>query len=384
MMGNEPINDYVQRIIEGAVAQAASDIHFEPYEDFFRIRYRVDGVLREADRPIAALAPRVASCLKVMARLDIAERRLPQDGRLSLLLSNGECRDIRVSSLPTAFGEKIVLRLLAPKLALALADLGLEEAQLALLRRELERPHGLVLVCGPTGSGKSATLHACMAHLNGVGLNLSSVEDPVEIVLPGINQVAVNDKAGLGFSVALRALLRQDPDVIMVGEMRDALTADIAVKAAQTGHLVLSSLHTRSAQAAMTRLMNMGVAPFNLASALVLVVSQRLLRRVCPLCSRTQGVSRTQLERLGWVGDVPHVVACREPAGCRVCHGTGYGGRIAAFELLPLSEAALQRVLDAGGAHALPAALTGLRQAGLQKAVRGETTLSEVMAMTPD
>lgn len=384
MLGSEPIADYVQRMVEMAVAQGASDVHFEPYEDFFRVRFRIDGLLCEADRPPPGMRERLASRLKVMARLDIAERRLPQDGRLSLALPDGSSRDVRVSTLPTVGGEKIVLRLMAPALALPLSALGLTPEQLALLEQMLARPHGMLLVTGPTGSGKSATLYACVAALNHVVRNLCTVEDPVEIALPGVNQVAVNDKAGLGFAVALRALLRQDPDVIMVGEMRDALTADIAVKAAQTGHLVLSSVHTPSAQATLARLVNMGVTPFNLASALSLIVSQRLARRLCLACRRPYPVSAALLQRLGWRGALSGEPMCWEAVGCPACSGTGYRGRIGLFELLPLDEEILAALQQGGGARLTRPAVHDLRRAGLEKALAGDTSLAEVAAVTPE
>jgi type IV pilus assembly protein PilB len=319
MLSNEPVAAYVARLIDAAQAAGASDIHFEPYEAFYRVRLRVDGRLQELDRPAPELKERLAARLKVMAQLDIAEKRLPQDGRLTLERESGPGLDLRLSSLPTVFGEKLVLRLLAPALNLPLQQLGLESAQLSLLQQVLERPHGLVLVSGPTGSGKSSTLYASLAYLNRGDLNLCSVEDPVEVALPGVNQVAVNDKAGLGFARALRALLRQDPDVIMVGEMRDALTADIAVKAAQTGHLVLSSVHTQSAQATLARLVNMGVAPFNLASSLSLIVAQRLLRRLCPACKRAHAPALSVLRELGWREALPPDAQCFEAGRCAAC-----------------------------------------------------------------
>lgn len=384
MRSNESIAEFVARMGQMAVQAGASDIHFEPYQDFYRIRVRVDGVLREVERPVLELKDRLASCLKVMARLDIAEKRLPQDGRMTLSLSQGQLRDVRVSSLPTVFGEKLVLRILAPSLALSLTELGLEPAQLELLQQLIARPFGLVLAAGPTGCGKSATLYACLTHLNHGALNLSSVEDPVEITLPGVNQVAVCDKAGLGFATALRALLRQDPDVIMVGEMRDGLTADIAVKAAQTGHLVLSSVHTHSARASLARLMNMGVAPFNLSSSLVLIISQRLLRRLCAACKRPHPVSPSLLAGLGWRGELPDEISCCEAVGCPVCHGSGFRGRVGVFELLSLDEQKLQVLLTCGAGQLPGMVCPDLRQAGLMKALRGETSLAEVAAMTPD
>lgn len=383
MLASESIADYVQRMLEGAVALGASDIHFEPYEGFYRVRYRVDGVLSEVDQPQLALRERLAARLKVMAGLDISEKRLPQDGRFSLQLLRGAVQNVRMSTLPTLFGEKIVLRLLAPTLALPLVELGLEPGQLALLQQAIAWPHGLLLVTGPTGSGKSATLYACLAALNQQGVNICTVEDPVEIALSGVNQVAVNEKIGLGFALTLRALLRQDPDVMMVGEMRDALTADIAVKAAQTGHRVWSSLHTNSAQAALARLLNMEVAWFNLASALSLIVSQRLARRLCDACKQPGPLSLTLLKGLGWQGALPPEAHCCVPTGCPACHGSGYRGRLGIFELLPLSEEALSGLWLDGALQLPPPAFPDLRRAGLMKALRGEISLAEAAAVTP-
>lgn len=373
MLAEAPIAEYMQRIVQQAVDLGASDIHFEPYETSFRIRYRIDGVLQETECPDIAVKERLISCLKVMARLDIAEKRLPQDGRLTIELVGQQNRDARMSTLPTAFGEKVVLRLLAPTLSLPLENLGLEAQQLNLLKETLARPDGLVLVTGPTGSGKSATLYACLAYLNTGQRNLCTVEDPVEIMLTGVNQVPVNEKIGLSFSTALRSLLRQDPDVIMVGEMRDAVTADIAVKAAQTGHLVFSTVHTQSAHATLARLINMGIAPFNLASCLSLIIAQRLIRRLCPHCKREQPISCRQEN----IEPPAHTFA---PVGCVVCHGSGYLGRLALFELLPLNEMLVQQALASGPALECSAGLS-LKRAALIPLRRGETSLSEITAL---
>lgn len=384
MASHEPVVEYVQRIVSEAVLQRASDIHLEPYDSHFRIRYRIDGKLIDVQVPVLPNPERLVSCLKVMARLDIAEKRLPQDGRIGFLLPGGGVQDLRLSTLPTINGEKIVLRLMAPARVLILEQLGMQSEQLALLRQRLARPHGLVLVTGPTGSGKSASLYACLLSMDSQALNICSVEDPVEVALAGINQVAVNDRAGLGFSLALRALLRQDPDVMMIGEMRDALTADIAVKAAQTGHLVLSSVHTQSAQASLARLVNMGVTPFNLASALSLIISQRLVRRLCSTCRREQPVSVSLLQRLGWRGMIPPGACCYEAAGCVHCSGSGYLGRVGLFELLPLDEDALESLRECGVPRLARQAMPDLRRAGLLKAMAGETSLAEVAACTPE
>jgi type IV pilus assembly protein PilB len=384
MSSHEPVVDYVRRIVSEAVLQRASDIHFEPYDSHFRIRYRIDGKLIEVHALPLPAPERLVSCLKVMARLDIAEKRLPQDGRIGFPLPGGERQDLRLSTLPTVHGEKIVLRLMAPAQVLGLEQLGMEPEQLELFRLRLAHPHGLVLIAGPTGSGKSATLYASLLSMDRLALNICTVEDPVEVALASVNQVAVNDKAGLGFALALRALLRQDPDVIMIGEMRDALTADIAVKAAQTGHLVLSSVHTQSAQASLARLVNMGVTPFNLASALNLIISQRLVRRLCPQCRREQTVSVTLLQRLGWRGIIPPEARCFEARGCPHCSGSGYLGRVGLFELLPLDEETLDTLRECGVPRLARQASPDLRRAGLNKALAGETTLAEVAACTPE
>jgi type IV pilus assembly protein PilB len=377
MAAIESISDYLQRQIEAAVQLAASDLHFEPYGDTYRVRLRIDGILRETGQVPLALSERLVSRLKVLACLDIGEKRLPQDGRLQQLLRSGQTQELRLSSLPTVSGEKIALRLLSPALSLPLSLLGLESAQLSLLQTVLACRSGLLLVTGPTGSGKSATLYACLAALNHGALNICTVEDPVEIVLPGVNQIAVNDKVGLGFAVSLRALLRQDPDVIMLGEMRDALTAEIAVRAAQTGCRVWSSLHCASARSALARLLNMGVALFNLASSLRLIICQRLLRRLCPVCRTVHCLPVSVLQQLGWQGALPADLRCYQPVGCAACHGQGYCGRVAVFELLPLSAANLQGEQAADAFQQLGVAIPDLRQAALLKALRGETSLAE-------
>lgn len=384
MQISEPIADYLKRLIAEAARRHASDIHFEPYDGYFRVRYRIDGDLLEVDRPAPSLCERLVSRIKVMSGLDISEKRLPQDGRISLQLATGAGLEMRVSSMPTLFGEKLVLRLMAPLQALPLAQLGLEAGQLRSLQQMMLRPHGLLLVTGPTGSGKSATLYAMLAALNDGHLNLCSVEDPVEIVLAGVNQVAVNDKVGLGFAVTLRALLRQDPDLIMLGEMRDGLTAEIAVRAAQTGHRVWSSLHTHSAQASVARLMNMGLARFNLASALRMVISQRLLRCLCNDCKQSVPLPRQQLQALGWGEALPEGALCFEAGACSACHSSGYRGRIGVFELLPLAESDLICLQSGSTLPQVPLAdFPDLRHAGLLKALRGETSLAEVAAVTP-
>ncbi|TDR76744.1 GspE/PulE family protein [Paludibacterium purpuratum] len=379
MLDSERIPEYLQAMIEAAICARASDIHLEPDQQQCRVRWRIDGQLQEGPRPPQGGCERLISCVKIQARLDIAEKRLPQDGRFDFPLPDGSVRDLRVSALPTIQGEKLVLRILAPAQSLPLASLGLASCQLAELQQALARPHGMVLMTGPTGSGKTTSQYACLQSLPIDRLNVCTVEDPVEIALPGVNQVAVCDKSGLDFPLALRALLRQDPDVIMVGEMRDGLTADIAVKAAQTGHLVLSSVHTASARATVARLLNMGVAPFNLASAQPLIVSQRLLRCLCRHCRIAVSLALSVWRGAGWLGALPDDVASYEARGCAKCHDTGYRGRVGIFELLPLAEDGLN---TRGGLIAREDRQSGLRQAGLSKVLQGETSLSEVLALT--
>ena len=296
-----PVVKYIQKILLDAIAGGASDIHFEPYERFYRIRYRVDGILHEVAQPPLAIKDKVASRIKVVSRLDIAEKRVPQDGRMKLMLSKTKAIDFRVSTLPTLYGEKIVMRILdASGVKLGIEALGYEPDQQQSLLAAIGRPYGMILVTGPTGSGKTVSLYTCLNILNQPGINISTAEDPVEIQLPGVNQVNVNDKAGLTFATALRAFLRQDPDIVMVGEVRDLETADIAIKAAQTGHLVLSTLHTNDAPTTLTRLLNMGVAPFNVASSVILITAQRLGRKLCTHCKRPEDIPPEALLRAGF------------------------------------------------------------------------------------
>lgn len=381
------LNDLLQR----CAAQGASDIHFEPYEQAYRVRARIDGVLHEIATPPNALRDALSTRLKVLSRLDIAERRLPQDGRMTLTAS-GRSIDCRVSTLPTLFGEKIVVRLLDTSAAqLEIDALGYEPSQLSLLNTAIRRPYGMILVTGPTGSGKTVSLYACLRQLNAPDRNIATVEDPAEIHLPGINQVNINEKAGLTFATALRAFLRQDPDVLMIGEIRDAQTADIAVKAAQTGHLVLSTLHTNDAPGAVTRLLNMGVAPFNLASALLLVTAQRLVRKLCEHCRAPAELSVEALRAAGLssLSEGSSSGHGYRPVGCDACLGSGYRGRTGIYQVMPTSEAIRQSMLSEAGTRqiAAQACLEGvetLRQAGLRKVMRGETSLEEVVAATND
>jgi type IV pilus assembly protein PilB len=380
-----PVVRFVNALLAEAVRRRASDVHVEPYERSLRIRLRIDGVLCEVAPPPPSLAAAITTRVKVMAQLDIAERRLPQDGRLRLALEGTDV-DVRVSVLPTLFGEKLVLRLLDHgRVERRLDTLGLEPDTLARLRLALAQPHGLVLATGPTGSGKTTTLYAALAALNTTAVNICTVEDPVEVHLRGVNQVATREDVGLSFAVALRAFLRQDPDVIMVGEIRDLETADIAVKAALTGHLVLSTLHTNDAPSAVTRLLDMGIPPFLVAGALVLVVAQRLVRVLCPHCARADIASPEALQAAGWRG-APFVP--RHGTGCADCAGTGYRGRAAVYEVMVPDDGLRERVV--AGATALElrrlacaSGMRTLRQAALAVAARGLTTVAEALRVTP-
>ena len=383
-----PVVRYVQKIILDAISSGASDIHFEPYEKFYRIRYRQDGVLYDIAQPPLAIKDKITSRIKVVSRLDISEKRVPQDGRMKMVLSRTRAVDLRVSTLPTLHGEKIVLRVLDASVAsVGIESLGYEPEQQAALLHAIGRPHGMVLVTGPTGSGKTVSLYTCLNLLNKPGVNISTAEDPAEINLPGVNQVNTNEKAGLTFSVALRAFLRQDPDVIMVGEIRDLDTAEIAVKAAQTGHLVLSTLHTNDAPSTLARLLNMGVAPFNIASSVNLITAQRLIRRLCA-CKRPAKIPDEALLRAGFAeSDLDGSWHPYAPAGCEACKNSGFKGRVGIFQVMPVSEEINRIILRNGNSDdvARQAAAEGvkdLRQAGLLKVRRGLTSLEEVEAAT--
>ena len=384
-----PVVVYVQQLLERAVAQGASDLHFEPYEQDYRVRMRIDGLLQELARPPQAFRDRLAARIKVMARLDVAEKRLPQDGRIKLQLQDGRELDLRVSTLPTLFGEKVVVRVLdASQAQLDLASLGYEARDLALLEQTIHHPHGMVLVTGPTGSGKTQSLYACLKRLNSVEVNIATVEDPCEIQMNGINQVNVQDKPGLGFAVALRAFLRQDPDILMVGEIRDLETAQIAIQAAQTGHLVLSTLHTNDAPAALVRLRNMGVAPYNIAASVSLITAQRLVRRLCPVCREPQMLSAETLQQVGMSRHALPEPAYRVYAarGCSACH-QGFKGRTGIFQVMPVNAAMQSLILQEAGLAELTRQATrdgvcSLREAGLRKVMAGETSLDEVLAAT--
>jgi len=382
-----PVVRFLQKMLIDAINMRASDLHFEPYEQTYRVRFRIDGELREITQPPVAIKDKLASRIKVISRLDIAEKRVPQDGRMKLKFGN-KAIDFRISTLPTLFGEKIVIRILDPSSAkLGVEALGYEREEKDRLLSAIKRPYGMILVTGPTGSGKTVSLYTCLNILNQPGVNISTVEDPAEINLPGINQVNVNDKAGMNFAVALRAFLRQDPDVIMVGEIRDIETADIAIKAAQTGHLVLSTLHTNDAPTTLTRLLNMGVPPFNIASSIILISAQRLCRRLCENCKAPAEYPREALLRAGFKPD--EVDGSWKPykaVGCSACNN-GYRGRVGVYQVMPITEA-IQRVILAEGTAldiAEQAARDGvrdLRLSGLVKVRAGATTLEEVISVT--
>lgn len=383
-----PVVKFIQKMLLDAINDGASDIHFEPYEKFYRIRFRVDGILREVATPPLAIKEKIASRIKVISRLNIAEKRVPQDGRMKLVLSKNRAIDFRVSTLPTLQGEKIVMRILDPSSAtLGIEALGYEPEQKTALMDAISRPYGMVLVTGPTGSGKTVSLYTCLNILNKDGINISTAEDPAEINLAGINQVNVDDRAGLTFPVALKAFLRQDPDIIMVGEIRDLETAEISVKAAQTGHLVLSTLHTNDAPQTLTRLMNMGVPTFNIASSVLLITAQRLARRLCS-CKKPMTVPDQALLDAGYTeADLDGSWTLFGPGGCERCKGTGYKGRVGIYQVMPISEA-MQRMIMSGASAldlAVQAKIEGvkdLRESGLLKVKQGVTSLDEVLSTT--
>jgi type IV pilus assembly protein PilB len=383
-----PIVRFVNKVMVDAIKKGASDIHFEPYEKHFRIRLRQDGVLAEIARPPVALAGKVAARLKVMARLDIAERRIPQDGRIKMKLSKNRAIDFRVNTCPTLFGEKVVCRLLDPSSAqLGIDALGYEEHQKKLYLDTLAKPYGMILVTGPTGSGKTVSLYTGLNILNTADRNISTAEDPVEINMAGINQVNVNPKVGLTFAAALRAFLRQDPDVIMVGEVRDLETAEIAIKAAQTGHLVLSTLHTNDAPKTLTRLVDMGVKPYAIASSVSLIIAQRLARRLCPNCKEPVDIPAEALKKEGFTqAEIEAGITIFGPKGCSQCT-MGYKGRVGIYQVMPVTET-LGRIIMEGG-NAMQIAETAkkdgvadLRQSALKKVKDGLTSLEELNRVT--
>ncbi len=382
-----PVVRFIQKMLIDAINQRASDLHFEPYEQTYRVRFRVDGELREMAQPPLAIKDKLASRIKVISRLDIAEKRVPQDGRMKLKFGTKSI-DFRVSTLPTLFGEKIVIRILDSSSAkLGIEALGYESVEKERLLKAIHRPYGMILVTGPTGSGKTVSLYTCLNLLNQPGVNISTVEDPAEINLPGINQVNVNDKAGLTFSAALKSFLRQDPDIIMVGEIRDLETADIAIKAAQTGHLVMSTLHTNDAPTTLTRLLNMGVAPFNIASSVLLITAQRLARRLCEQCKTPVQHPQEALEQAGFTGDdLDGSWQAYKAVGCGSCTG-GFRGRVGLYQVMPMSEEIQRIILSHGSAMDIAAqarrdGVRDLRQSGLMKVKAGVISLEEVVLVT--
>lgn len=383
-----PIVIYINKILTDAIRRGASDLHFEPYEKRYRIRFRIDGILHEVSEPPINLSGRIAARLKVMSKLDIAERRLPQDGRIKMKLSRSKSIDFRVSTLPTLWGEKIVMRILDSSSAqLGIEKLGYEPDQKQLYLDNLAKPQGMILVTGPTGSGKTVSLYTGLNILNTAERNISTAEDPVEINLEGVNQVHINTKAGLTFASALRSFLRQDPDVVMVGEIRDLETAEIAIKAAQTGHLVLSTLHTNSAAETLTRLLNMGVPGYNIASSVNLIIAQRLARRLCPECKQPEEIPNHELERLGFnEAQIAEGFTAYKPCGCDLCSG-GYKGRVGIYEVMPMSDEIARVIMEGGNSleiarMAKSQGVRDLRLSGLLKVIQGVTSIAEVNRVT--
>lgn len=385
-----PIVRFINKVLLDAIKQGASDIHFEPYEKDYRVRFRTDGMLREVVKPPKNLAPRMSARLKVMSNMDISERRVPQDGRIQMKISKNRAIDFRVNTLPTMFGEKIVLRILDPTSAqMGIDALGYDEDQKALYMDALSRPQGMILVTGPTGSGKTVSLYTGLGILNTPERNISTAEDPVEINMQGVNQVLVNNKVGLDFAEALRSFLRQDPDVIMVGEIRDLETAEIAIKAAQTGHLVLSTLHTNSAAETITRLLNMGVPAFNIAASVSLIIAQRLARRLCKHCAVPETEIPTDaLLQLGFTKDMLATATLKRAVGCDACKD-GYKGRVGIYEVVKLTKPIASAIMDGGNSLELDRlarteGFPDLRTSALRKAAEGAISLSEVNRVTTD
>ena len=383
-----PVVKFLHKMLIDAFNMRASDLHFEPYEHHYRVRFRVDGELREIASPPIVIKDKLASRIKVISRMDISEKRVPQDGRMKLKIGPDRVIDFRVSTLPTLFGEKIVIRILDPSSAKVGIDaLGYEPEEKERLLNAISRPYGMVLVTGPTGSGKTVSLYTCLNILNKPGINISTAEDPSEINLPGVNQVNVNEKAGLTFAAALMAFLRQDPDEIMVGEIRDLETADISIKAAQTGHMVLSTLHTNDAPTTLTRMMNMGIPTFNIASSVILITAQRLARRLCATCKAPLDVPRKALVDAGFKPeDLDGTWTPYKPVGCSACNN-GYKGRVGIYQVMPISEE-IQRIILRGGSALDIAQQAGkegvrtLRESGLLKVKLGMTSLEEVLSVT--
>jgi type IV pilus assembly protein PilB len=383
-----PVVKFLHKMLIDAFTMRASDLHFEPYEHNYRVRFRIDGELREIASPPIAIKDKLASRIKVISKMDISEKRVPQDGKMKLKIGPDRVIDFRVSTLPTMFGEKIVIRILDPSSAkLGIDALGYEPVEKERLLEAIARPYGMILVTGPTGSGKTVSLYTCLNLLNNAGVNIATAEDPCEITLPGVNQVSVNDKAGLTFAVALKSFLRQDPDIIMVGEIRDIDTADIAIKAAQTGHLVLSTLHTNDAPTTLTRMRNMGIAPFNIASSVILITAQRLARRLCPKCKKPIDIPQEALLKAGYKADeLDGSWKPYHPVGCSACNN-GYKGRVGIYQVMPISEEIQRIILRDGSAldiaeQAKREGVRSLREAGLHKVKLGLTSLEEVLAVS--
>ena len=383
-----PVVKFLQKMLLDAFSMRASDLHFEPFEHTYRVRFRVDGELREIAFPPVAIKEKLAARIKVISKLDISEKRVPQDGKMKLKIGPDRVIDFRVSTLPTMFGEKIVIRILDPSSAkLGIDALGYEPVEKERLLAAIARPYGMVLVTGPTGSGKTVSLYTCLNILNKPGINIATAEDPAEITLPGVNQVSMNEKAGMTFPVALKAFLRQDPDIIMVGEIRDLETADISIKAAQTGHLVLSTLHTNDAPTTLTRMRNMGIAPFNIASSVILITAQRLARRLCPNCKAPADIPRETLLQAGFKEDeVDGSWTPYRPVGCSMCNN-GYKGRLGVYQVMPITEEIQRIILRDGSALEIAAqaeseGVRSLRQSGLHKVKLGTTSLEEILGCT--
>ena len=383
-----PVVKFLQKMLLDAFNMRASDLHFEPFEHTYRVRFRVDGELREIASPPVSIKEKLAARIKVISKLDISEKRVPQDGKMKLKIGPDRVIDFRVSTLPTMYGEKIVIRILDPSSAkLGIDALGYEPEEKARLLEAIGRPYGMVLVTGPTGSGKTVSLYTCLNILNTPGVNIATAEDPAEITLPGVNQVSMNERAGMTFTVALKAFLRQDPDIIMVGEIRDLETADIAIKAAQTGHLVLSTLHTNDAPTTLTRMRNMGIAPFNIASSVILITAQRLARRLCLNCKAPTDIPRETLLQAGFKEDeVDGSWTPYRPVGCSMCTN-GYKGRLGIYQVMPMSDEIQRIVLRDGNAPEIAAqaeleGVRSLRQSGLYKVKLGMTSLEEVLGCT--
>jgi len=383
-----PVVRFLHKMLMDAFSMRASDLHFEPYEHSYRVRFRIDGQLREIASPPVAIKDKLASRIKVISRMDISEKRVPQDGRMKLKVGPDRAIDFRVSTLPTLFGEKIVIRILDPNSAkLGIDALGYDPDEKERLLKAIGRPYGMILVTGPTGSGKTVSLYTCLNLLNQPGVNIATAEDPSEINLPGVNQVNVNEKAGLTFAAALKSFLRQDPDIIMVGEIRDLETADIAIKASQTGHLVLSTLHTNDAPTTLTRMRNMGIAPFNIASSVILITAQRLARRLCLNCRAPTDIPMEALRDAGFKEpDLDGTWRPYRPVGCSMCN-LGYKGRVGIYQVMPVTEAIQQIILRDGSALDIAAqseleGVRSLRQSGLLKVKQGLTSLEEVLAVT--